>query len=77
MSKKNASQFLSDAAQNRTLRETLETANNAEEFLNISQQLGYTFTKEELSNVIHDSSEGIKVRRITGVWPWLRHVNWI
>ena len=77
MSKKNASQFLVDAAQNRTLRETLETATNAEEFLNIAHQLGYAFTTEELSNVIHDCSEGIKVRRTTGVWPWLRHVNWI
>ena len=45
MSKKNAGQFLTDAAQNRTLRETLEGATNAEDFLNIAQQLGYTFTK--------------------------------
>ncbi len=77
MRKKNASQFLADAAQNRTLRETLETATNAEDFLDIAHQLGYTFTKEDLSNVIHDCSEGIKVRRNTGVWPWLRNVNWI
>ncbi len=77
MSKKNASQFLADAAQNQTLRETLETATNAEEFLNIARQLGYTFTTEELSKVVNDYSEGIKVRRNTGVWPWLRHVNWI
>ncbi len=77
MSKKNASQFLADAVQNQTLRETLETATNAEEFLNIAHQLGYTFTTEELSKVIHDYSEGIKVRRNTGVWPWLRNVHWI
>lgn len=76
MSKKNAIQFLADAAQNRTLRETLETATNAQQFLNIAHQLGYTFTTEDLSNAIHDSSEGIKVRRNTGVWPWLRHVHW-
>ena len=77
MSKKNAGQFLADAAQNRTLRETLETATNAEDFLNIAHQLGYVFTTEELSNVIHFYSEGIEVRRSTGVWPWLRNVRWI
>ncbi len=77
MSKKNASQFLTDAAQNRTLRENLETATNAEEFLNIARQLGYSFTTEELREVIHDCSEGVKVRRNTGVWPWLRNVHWI
>lgn len=77
MTKKNANQFLIDAAQNRTLRESLEKATNAEEFLNITRQLGYTFTTEELSEVIHDSSEDVKVRRNTGVWPWLRHVHWI
>ena len=77
MSKKNAGQFLTDAAQNRTLRETLEGAISAEDFLNIAQQLGYTFTKEELGDVIHFYSEGIEVRRSTGVWPWLRSVNWV
>lgn len=77
MSKKNASQFLADTAQNRTLRETLGTANNAEEFLNIARQLGYTFTTDELSKVIHDYSEGLKVKRNTGIWFWLRNVNWI
>jgi len=77
MSKKNAGQFLADAAQNITLRETLEGATNAEDFLNIAHQLGYTFTKAELDDVIHFYSEGIKVRRSTGVWPWLRNVHWI
>lgn len=77
MSKKNASQFLTDATENRTLRETLETAANAQEFLNIAHQLGYTFTTEELNSVIHDCSDGINLRRNTGVWPWLRSVNWI
>ncbi|MBW4663900.1 MAG: Nif11-like leader peptide family natural product precursor [Chroococcus sp. CMT-3BRIN-NPC107] len=77
MSKKNVNQFLADAAQNRTLRETLQKATDAEEFLNISRQLGYTFTTEELREVINDCSEGIQVRRSTGVWPWLRNVNWI
>ena len=77
MTKKNAGQFLADAAQNRTLRETLEGATNAEDFLNIAHQLGYTFTSEELGDVIHFYSEGIQVRRSTGVWPWLRSVNWV
>lgn len=77
MSKKNAGQFLADAAQNGTLRETLETATSAENFLNIAHQLGYTFTNEELGDVIHFYSEGIEVRRSTGVWPWLRSVNWV
>lgn len=77
MSKKNAGQFLNDAAQDTSLRATLEVANNAEEFLNIAHKLGYTFTTEDLSEVVHQYSAGIRVRRNTGVWPWLRSVNWI
>jgi len=77
MSKKNVTQFLADAAQNRDLREKLQTANSSEEFLNIAQQLGYNFTTEELQNVIHHYSQGIEVRRNTGIWPWLRSVNWV
>lgn len=77
MSKKNVTQFLADAAQDRTLREKFQSANSSEEFLNIAQKLGYSFTTEELQNVIHDYSQGIEVRRNTGVWPWLRSVRWI
>lgn len=77
MSKKNVTQFLSDAAQSRTLREKFQAANSSEEFLNIARQLGYNFTTEELQNVIHDCSQGVEVRRHTGVWPWLRSVRWL
>lgn len=77
MSKKNVTQFLADAAQNRALREKFQAATSREEFLSIAQQLGYDFTTEELQNVIHNCSEGIEVRRNTGVWPWLRSVCWI
>jgi len=77
MSKKNVTQFLADAAQNRDLREKFQTVNSSEEFLSIAQQLGYNFTTEELQNVIHDCSQGIEVRRNTGVWPWLRSVHWV
>jgi predicted ribosomally synthesized peptide with nif11-like leader len=77
MSKKNVTQFLADAAQDRALREKFQVANSSDEFLSIARQLGYSFTTEELQNVIHDYSQGIEVSRHTGVWPWLRSVHWI
>jgi len=39
-------------------------------------ELGYSFTTEELLAVVKEHSEGV-TRRKTGIWQWLRSVNWI
>ena len=77
MSVKSATRFLNAVAQDHTLREKFIEAQSPDEFLEISHQLGYSFTTAELKKVITLKSRGIVVRRQTGVWKWLRGVNWI
>ena len=77
MSQENAKNFLAAASHNIDLREKFNTVTNSEEFLNTAQELGYIFTTEDLKTVISEHSEGVKVRRKTGVWQWLRSVNWM
>ncbi len=77
MTKESANQFLEDVAFDNHLRAELEAATNPQEFAQVAQSLGYTFTPEELKEVVKEHSEGVTRRRTTGVWQWLRTVHWI
>ncbi len=77
MSIESATRFLTAAAQDQTIREKFAVASSPAEFLQISEQIGYCFTTTELENLIQELSQGVMVRRSTGVWKWLRNVNWI
>lgn len=77
MSIESATQFLKDVNWSWDLREKFQDVATPEEFINVAAQLGYDFTTEELANVVHQHSEGVKIRRDYGVWAWLRTVNWI
>lgn len=77
MSKETAYQFLEAATQDLTLREKLTAAHDPDEFVRIAEGLGYSFTTQDLKDVVMENSENVTLRRKTGVWPWLRHVHWI
>ena len=76
MTQESAYKFLSDASNNEHLRDKFQHVSNGQEFIQICQSLGYDFTTDELQEVIQENSEGVEVRRKTGVWTWLRQVNW-
>jgi predicted ribosomally synthesized peptide with nif11-like leader len=67
---------LEAATTNEALREKLKSAVNPGEFVKIASELGYTFTAETLQVVVEKNSNGAIFRRKTGIWPWLRSVNW-
>ena len=77
MSVESATRFLMVAAQDQIIREKFSAVTSPEEFLKVSDQLGYSFTIAELEQLIRDSSQDVEVRRSTGVWKWLRNVNWV
>jgi predicted ribosomally synthesized peptide with nif11-like leader len=77
MSQANAEQFLSDILHHPDLRPQFEAADNPEEFLQIAQKLGYDFSTADLEAVAHAHSQNVNQRRQTGIWPWLRQMNWI
>ncbi len=77
MSVESATRFLTVAAQDQIIREKFNAVTSPEEFLKISDQLGYSFTIAELKQLIRESSQDVEVRRSTGVWKWLRNVNWL
>lgn len=76
MSKERATKLLEAAITNESLREKLKLAANSEEFIKIASELGYDFTTKTLQVVIEKNSDGVMFRRKTGIWPWLRSVNW-
>ncbi|MGP1382750.1 MAG: Nif11-like leader peptide family natural product precursor [Thainema sp.] len=76
MTQESAYKFLSDASHDEHLRDKFQHVANGQEFIQTCQSLGYDFTIEELQEVIQENSEGVEVRRKTGVWTWLRQVNW-
>lgn len=76
MSIESANRFLNAAAQDEQLRAYFNAVSGSEEFLLISQDLGYFFTAPELAAAIAAQSQGIFYRRTTGVWRWLRSLNW-
>ncbi|MBF2026527.1 MAG: Nif11-like leader peptide family natural product precursor [Oscillatoriales cyanobacterium C42_A2020_001] len=77
MSLESASRFLEAVAYGEELREKFERVQSPEEFLKVIEQLGYSFTTAELMTLAKEQSQGVTVRRHTGVWKWLRHINWI
>ncbi len=77
MSIESATRFLNAVAQDQTLRNKFEAVNSPEEFLQISDRLGYCFTTEELKEIVEQLSQTAKVRRSTGVWRWLRSTHWV
>ncbi|MGI0485058.1 Nif11-like leader peptide family natural product precursor [Pantanalinema rosaneae CENA516] len=77
MSLESANRFLEAAAYDETLRDKFEHISSPEEFLKITEQLGYSFTTEELMTIAREQSQGVVVRRHTGVWKWLRSINWV
>lgn len=77
MSKESATRFLQAISADENLREKFESVQDSEEFIRIAEQLGYSFTTQELMTLAKEQSQGIAVRRHTGVWRWLRGVNWV
>jgi predicted ribosomally synthesized peptide with nif11-like leader len=77
MSIESATQFLEAVAYDETMRNQFADVQSPEDFLRISEQLGYSFTTAELMAIVKENSQGVQVRRNTGVWKWLRQVNWI
>lgn len=77
MSIESASRFLEAVAYDETLREKFEAVQSPEDFLRVSEQLGYSFTTEELMAIAREQSQGVTIRRHTGVWRWLRGIKWV
>ena len=77
MSIKSASRFLSAASQDQEIRDRFQSVKSPDDFLCVSQEMGYSFTTAELKKIITLKSRNIQVRRTTGVWRWLRQVNWV
>jgi predicted ribosomally synthesized peptide with nif11-like leader len=77
MSVESATRFLRAVAQDESIRERFDDVRSPEDFLRISDQLGYCFTTAELEEIVAEQSKGVAVRRSTGVWKWLRNVNWL
>ncbi|MCL6435362.1 MAG: Nif11-like leader peptide family natural product precursor [Leptolyngbyaceae cyanobacterium HOT.MB2.61] len=77
MSIESANRFLEAVAYDETLRSKFEGVSSPEDFLRITEQLGYSFTTEELMAIAKEQSQGVTIRRSTGVWKWLRSVKWI
>lgn len=77
MSVESATRFLRAIAQDESIRERFDAVRSPDEFLKISDQLGYCFTTAELKEIVAEQSKDVVVRRSTGVWKWLRNVNWL
>ncbi len=77
MSIESANRFLEAVAYDETLRDRFEGVTNPDDFLRITEQLGYSFSTDELMAIAKEQSQGIMVRRNTGVWKWLRSICWV
>jgi predicted ribosomally synthesized peptide with nif11-like leader len=77
MSLESATRFLIAIAQDESMREKFAQVRSAEEFLSVSDQLGYHFTTSQLKQVIAQESQNVILRRQTGIWRWLRNVEWM
>ena len=76
MSIDSANRFLEAIAYDDRLRAKFEAIQTADDFVRMVEQLGYSFTTEELYDLAHEHSHGVIVRRHHGVWKWLRQTNW-
>ncbi len=77
MSRESASEFLAHAARDANLQGCFNAVSNARDFIKVAEEWGYSFTTEELREVIQEHSQGVTIRRKTGVWRWLRTVPWM
>ncbi len=77
MSTESVKDFLAKAAMDLEIQEKFKAAKNSQEFLEMAKSMGYDFTTDEMKAVVKQNSEGVLVRRQTGIWKWLRTVNWI
>ena len=77
MSKENAEHFLKTLTVKADLRQSLEGADGPEDFAQRAAALGFEFTPAELRAVVASYSQGVRQRRHTGIWEWLRTVNWV
>lgn len=79
MSIESANRFLEAVAYDEALREKFEAVSSPEEFLRMTEQLGYSFTTEELMMIAKEQGQhrGVITRRHTGVWKWLRSIHWV
>jgi predicted ribosomally synthesized peptide with nif11-like leader len=77
MSVKSATRFLCAASHDQTLRDRFLSVQSPDEFVGLSDRLGYCFTTTELKTIISEQSQGVVYRRPTGVWKWLREVRWM
>ncbi len=77
MSIKSAARFLSAASHDQLVRDRFSAVQSPEDFLSVSQEMGYSFTTDELKKLVIRQSRNAKTRRSTGVWHWLRNVTWI
>lgn len=77
MSQEKVEHFLTEITQKDELRKQFQDVKNPTQFMEVCQKLGYDFTHEQLITVIKEHSKGVILRRKTGVWVWLRKVNWI
>ncbi|MBW4493349.1 MAG: Nif11-like leader peptide family natural product precursor [Oscillatoria princeps RMCB-10] len=76
MSKESVTEFLADVARDPNMRENFQAVGNSRDFIAIAGELGYCFTADEMEEVVKENSQGVTVRRKTGVWKWLRTVHW-
>ena len=77
MSKESANKFLEDIAHHHDLRNQFQNVETPQDFIQVAQSLGYQFTSDELKETVKEHSQGVEIRRKTGIWPWLRSVQWI
>jgi predicted ribosomally synthesized peptide with nif11-like leader len=77
MSIESATQFLDKVTDDEGLRRQFTYAQSPEDFLSLAQEMGFSFTTQELVQVVTEKSAGVQTRRATGVWKWLRQMNWI
>jgi predicted ribosomally synthesized peptide with nif11-like leader len=77
MSIESANRFLEAITHDASLRSKFEEVTGPEDFLRVIENLGYSFTTEELMEIAREQSQGVQVRRTTGVWKWLRGVKWV
>jgi predicted ribosomally synthesized peptide with nif11-like leader len=77
MSVKSAARFLCAASHDQAIRDRFLGVANPDEFVSLSDQLGYCFTTTELKTIVSEQSQDVIRRRPTGVWKWLREVSWM
>ncbi len=77
MSIESAIRFLDTVTDDETLRRQFEHAQTPADFLSLVQEMGFNFTTQELIQAVKENSAGVETRRHTGVWKWLRQVNWV